>query len=268
MEYYFTCTPSLPLYLFQQQPQIDLITYLDADLYFFGDPAPLFAELEGHSVAITAHRFPPRLRKLEETGIYNVAWLSFRRDPLGLEVLHWWRERCLEWCYDRIEPTRFADQKYLDDWPQRFPGVVVLEHSGANLGPWNFSEHTLHSAERTVRVDNQSLIFFHFHGLKQPAPWLYDANVSNYHARFSGRLRRLVYRPYIRALEAARRSVPSAVTQAPARTANLGGHFSRGPAEDQWPWADGTLRAARKLVHPLRALWAGQYLAVFDTRVI
>src|SRR5690242_19008166 len=35
VEYYFTCSPSWPLYLLNRYPDIDLITYLDADLYFF-----------------------------------------------------------------------------------------------------------------------------------------------------------------------------------------------------------------------------------------
>ena len=37
IEYYFTCTPSLPIYIFDHHPEICLITYLDADLFFFSD---------------------------------------------------------------------------------------------------------------------------------------------------------------------------------------------------------------------------------------
>jgi hypothetical protein len=256
VEYYFTSTPSLPLYMFQQSPAAEVITYLDADLCFFSDPAPLFGELGAGSIGLTAHRFPPRLRQLEATGIYNVAWLSFRRDTAGLAALQWWRERCLEWCFDRLEPTRFADQKYLDDWPARFPGVVVLQHPGANLAPWNFDAHRLSGTPDRVRVDDQPLIFFHFHGLKQPAAWLYDANVSNYQTRFSAPLRRLVYRPYIRALEAARRQLPELARQGSARSADLVGPPPAGRA------------AARRALHPLKALWAGQYLAVVGQRVL
>src|SRR5215813_5304237 len=36
IEYYFTCTPSLPLFIFDASREVDCITYLDADLFFFG----------------------------------------------------------------------------------------------------------------------------------------------------------------------------------------------------------------------------------------
>src|SRR5439155_18303575 len=35
VEYYWTCGPSFLLHLFRRQPEIDLLTYLDADLFFF-----------------------------------------------------------------------------------------------------------------------------------------------------------------------------------------------------------------------------------------
>ena len=35
IEYYFTCTPSLPLYILNHWPEVGLITYIDADLFFF-----------------------------------------------------------------------------------------------------------------------------------------------------------------------------------------------------------------------------------------
>ena len=201
IEYYFTCTPSLPLYILNNWPEVDLITYLDADLFFFASPTPLFEELRDSSIAITGHRFPPHLRDRERYGIYNVGWLSFRRDENALACLHWWRERCIEWCYDREEDGRFADQKYLDDWPSRFQNLVVLEHKGANLAPWNLANYQLHSLKgNAAMVDEQPLIFFHFHGLKKIAWWLYNPHWSDYGANSSMVLRRRIYAPYLRTL--------------------------------------------------------------------
>src|SRR4051794_28739400 len=45
VDYYFTCPPSLVRFvLLRAEPQ-DSVTYLDADLYFFSDPKPLYDEL-------------------------------------------------------------------------------------------------------------------------------------------------------------------------------------------------------------------------------
>jgi hypothetical protein len=98
IEYYFTCSPSLPLFILDNHRDVDLITYLDADLFFFADPTPVFDELGDRSIGIIGHRFPASLRGLERFGVYNVGWLSFRRNAQALACLHWWRERCLEWC--------------------------------------------------------------------------------------------------------------------------------------------------------------------------
>jgi hypothetical protein len=166
VEYFFTCSPSWPRYLLRRYPAIDLITYLDADLYFYASPEPIFEELGDNSILIIGHRFPEALRHKEIYGVYNVGFLSFRNDRRGLECLDWWRERCLEWCYDQPEAGRFADQKYLDDWPHRFEGVTVLQHKGANLAPWNWRNYTLSLENGQARVDGQPLIFFHFHGFK------------------------------------------------------------------------------------------------------
>src|SRR6266498_2768391 len=111
IEYYFTCTPSLPLFIFRAAPEVNRVTYLDADLFFFSDVDPVFDEIGDRSIAIIGHRFPGHLRHLEETGIFNVGWVSFKRDEHALACLQWWRERCIEWCYDKIEAGRFADQK-------------------------------------------------------------------------------------------------------------------------------------------------------------
>jgi hypothetical protein len=200
IEYYFTCTPSLPLYVLENWPEVDVITYLDADLFFFSDPVPVYEELGENSILIVGHRFPPHLRHKEDKGIYNVGLLSFRRSDDGLQCLNWWRERCIEWCYDRIENGRYADQKYLDDWPTRFRGVVVLQHKGAGLAPWNITGYCLRLNNGQVTVDLQALVFFHFHHLRQIRTWLYDTDLGRYGGRLNFILRRHVYGPYIREL--------------------------------------------------------------------
>jgi hypothetical protein len=201
IEYYFTCTPSLPLYVFRGWPQVDLLTYVDADLFFFGDPSAVYEELGDNSLLIVGHRFPPDRKDLETFGIYNVGLVSFRRDGEGLRCLEWWRERCLEWCCDRREEGRFADQKYLDDWPARFRRVVVLQHKGAGLAPWNVRNYALSLERRGVRVDGQELVFFHFHAFRQLGRWLYDPHLQTYGVRPDGLLKQHIYGPYIRELK-------------------------------------------------------------------
>ena len=45
---------------------------LDADLFFFSDPAPLFEEMGASSVAIIPHRFPAaNAPRFERYGIFN-----------------------------------------------------------------------------------------------------------------------------------------------------------------------------------------------------
>ncbi len=200
IEYYFTCTPSFPLFILNSYPDIDHIIYLDADIMFFSDPSPLYEEIKGHSIAIIAHRFPPNLRSKEKCGIYNVGFLYFKRDEPALKCLQWWRDKCIEWCYDKVEDNRYADQKYLDDWPIRFDGVTVLENKGANLAPWNIGNYNIVATGNNLWVDGQQLVFFHFHGFRKITNWLYDPNTSLYKVKLSKIMENNIYSPYINML--------------------------------------------------------------------
>ena len=197
VEYYFTCTPSILLYVLQNHPECRSLAYLDADLFFFADPRPVYDEIGGHSIAIIPHRFSARLKKREIFGIYNVGFLYFRNDPAARECLEWWRERCIEWCYDRLEGDRFADQKYLDRWPELFRGVKVLAHRGANLAPWNLDRHVLRRNQGRQMVADDPVVFFHFHGLKQLNPWIYDLNLYDCRLASPDLIRREIYKPYV-----------------------------------------------------------------------
>ena len=217
IEYYFTCTPSLPLFVLRRDPSIDTVTYLDADLFFFSDPEPLFEEIGSSSVAIIPHRFPEaNAPRFERYGIFNVGWLTFRRTAAGLTCLHWWRERCLEWCFDREEPSRFADQKYLDDWPSRFTDVHVIQHKGANVASWNLANYRMSQRHGMVFVDDQPLVFFHFHHLKRRRTWLFETDFAPHGARLNRVLKEQVFTPYCRLLDEQAIEVARVLDAAPA----------------------------------------------------
>jgi hypothetical protein len=130
----------------------------------------LLEELSNKSILITEHRYSKKYDLAKERGIYCVQFVTFKRDSDGLEALNWWGERCLEWCYARVENGKFGDQKYLDDWLTRFKGVHVLQHLGGGVAPWNVQQYQIQEREGKVYVNarNESikLIFYHFHYVK------------------------------------------------------------------------------------------------------
>ncbi len=211
VEYYFTISPCWPRWLLRRHPEIERVIYLDADLFFFADPAPIFAAMEQAqaSVLITPHRFPPWLAHCEKHGIYNVGILVFRNDDTGRACLEDWRTQCLEWCYDRLDGSRYADQKYLEAWPTRWgPAVLVLDHPGVNLAPWNWTRHRLeYTSDNAVTVDGQPLIIYHFAGFRvsRGRRWFQSGQLD--YGVMGRRLRRTLYISYWRALCAARAEI-------------------------------------------------------------
>lgn len=227
VEYYFTCTSALLWHVLTRVSPAEPVTYLDADLFFFASLAPLFEESRGSSVTIIGHRFPPELRQLEVYGIYNVGWLTFAADSAARECLAWWRDRCLEWCHDRLEDGKFADQKYLDDWPTRFGGVHVLAHEGAGVAPWNVAVHPVRVAEGRVLVGAAPLVFYHFHAFRRLAPWLFDPGLARYGARLTPQLKRTIYLPYLAELREIERRLRREIPGLPRTWGSARGHGFR-----------------------------------------
>jgi hypothetical protein len=202
VEYYFTCSPSTCKYVLDFYPQIDMITYLDADLYFFSSPVSIFEELNQFSVGIIEQNFSWLGKMYEKYGKYNVGWVSFRNNANGLKCLEDWRQDCVRWCYDKLEDGKFGDQKYLDSWPDKYAGIKVINNIGANVAPWNVGRYRLHrdSSTNKITVNNYDLIFYHFAGFKQLDNENYITNVSRYFVSLRGILRNSIYLPYVKKL--------------------------------------------------------------------
>lgn len=205
-EYCWTATPSALLYCLRAF-DLDHCTYVDADLYFYADPVCLLEEMGDASILITPHRFTPAYDLSDAFGVYCVQFLTARHDPRGLAVLTWWRDACLAWCFNRCEDGRFGDQKYLDDWTDRFPGVHVLDHPGGGVAPWNLQQLSLTLTDAGLQVTAAArgtrapLVFFHFHGLRVHGRDTVELTHREY--RIPSVWRHRLYAPYVRQLMAA-----------------------------------------------------------------
>ncbi len=165
-EYIFTLSPILPLYIFNFFPEIPFITTLDADIFFYSSPEDILKKMEDHSILITPHNFTVENEHYKGCGIYNVSLQAFKRDANGLECLKWWKEKCLDWCFDIPESSRFADQKYLDEFESRFDNVYVQNIEGAGLAPWNINKYNLIDRAGQLYIQNHPVIYYHFHGFR------------------------------------------------------------------------------------------------------
>ncbi|MFN8353480.1 MAG: hypothetical protein U0Y10_03465 [Spirosomataceae bacterium] len=197
IEFYFTCSPSMPLYVLNHFPEVSQITYLDADLFFFSDVTPIFEEIGTKSVAIIPHRFAWHGKYFEKYGKYNVGWVTFRRDEQGLECLTTWRNECLDWCFDHFEDGKFADQKYLDTWPDNYSNLHIIQNLGANVASWNVGRFRVREKNEQVLINGTPLIFYHFTHLKEIKPWLYKTELSKYFTWSTATIRRKIYGVYI-----------------------------------------------------------------------
>ena len=169
-EYCWTCTPSTIKYCIEKF-KLPFCTYIDADLYFYNDPAILLEEMGNNSVLITPHWYTSLYNQSATNGVYCVQFITFKNTPEGMEVLEWWRRACNNWCFARVENGKFGDQKYLDDWPEKFKGVYVLENKGGGVAPWNVQQYDLINLDELIIKEKASkktftLVFYHYHNVR------------------------------------------------------------------------------------------------------
>lgn len=168
IEYYFTLSPCLPLFILNKL-NLPHICSLDADILFFDSPKSLFDNLEEHSIVITPHKFSKEIEHLKTFGIYNVSFQIFKNDETGIKCLKLWRRQCIEWCGDNFDEKNncYADQKYLDNWTDLYPGKVkVLDDNVSGLAPWNLNNFQLTKRGNKFYSNNERIIFYHFHHFK------------------------------------------------------------------------------------------------------
>ena len=117
--YCWTLKPVFLNYIMQFFPDAHYFAHLDADLFFFGDPAALFAENPTASLYLTHHRNAKDFEPFYEiTGIYNTGFVGCKRDLTSLAAIDEWAKKCIAHCPIKEEPQRklFGDQRYVEDY--------------------------------------------------------------------------------------------------------------------------------------------------------
>jgi hypothetical protein len=202
-EYCWTCTTPLMLYVLARQPEGTVISYVDADIRFFSDPRAILEELGEGNIFIHEHDFAPEhAHFLKIAGRFNVGVVAIRNVPEGRACLEHWKSQCLADC--RMDPAegRCGDQNYLDEWPERYLGLVISKDPGIGLGPWNIGKHHLAGREDQLLVDGCSVVFYHYHSLRVWRPWFRLRPVLMVGGGYvlTPDVVSAIYRPYVRDL--------------------------------------------------------------------
>lgn len=151
--------PFLPEYIYSEYPEADVLTYVDSDFYFWGDPSEITTEFADYSFMVTT-------RGRHSECFFNGGCFTCRNDRYALEFLAWWQSQCIEWCLWGPGPNgAFGEEGYLNiirTEPERFANTHVCAHPGINTAPWNVAEYDLQQVEGGFTVNSQPLVCYHY----------------------------------------------------------------------------------------------------------
>lgn len=162
LEYYYTCTAALIQYSFEIGDNVNSVTYIDADLYFFSDPEAIFKENPMAQVIIIEHGGKHCSLEYDAGyGRFNVCIVHFERGNDGIACLNWWADQTFK-STSLVEEGIYGDQKYLDEFPLRFKNVHIVKNIGICPAPWNVGDYDILNVNGDISLSENKLIAFHF----------------------------------------------------------------------------------------------------------
>ncbi len=164
-------------YLIQKHTEENIFIYLDPDTYLFNNFSSFEEDINNASIVLTPHIYQTVkgiLNKVYEKeniflnfGIYNLGFLAVNTNfEETTDILNWWGDRTLEYCYIQPEKGLFTDQIWFNFAPIFFKHTKITRHKGLNVAPWNIHERNIIVKEDTYFVENNPLVFWHFSGFR------------------------------------------------------------------------------------------------------
>ena len=199
-EYFFTCTSSWTQDVLARHTESSMVIYLDADMKFFASPDPMLESMSDKDIIICDHNFERDYELQAEHGRFNVGFVAFRNNEVGVDCLSRWASDCIDWCYDRAEDGKYADQKYLDAWPERYGDRLYVAPKGVDLGPWGIGKDELAVKDGLPYISDEPVILYHYQGLRLFGKRHYYLGYYYHHP--VSKILEVLYEPYIRELSA------------------------------------------------------------------
>lgn len=172
--------PFYMAFLYERDPSVKAVIYLDPDILVCGSFEPLLERLKRNSIVVTPHgcTYDNSVinihceKKMLSNGIYNLGFIATSRSEETFAFLKWWQVRLQDYCYYRPGVAgSFFDQLWVNLAPLYFHGIYVETDPGYNMCHWNHFERNLRPCNGGYLVNNQhKLIFFHFSGYKPENP--------------------------------------------------------------------------------------------------
>ena len=177
--------PFYMAFLYERDPSVDVVIYLDPDILVCGSFNDLLGKLENYNIVLTPHSCSYDdsavniyyEKVMLWAGVYNLGFIATSRSAETHAFLKWWKIRLQNHCYYRPgEAGSFFDQLWIGLVPLYFKGVYVEKDPGYNFSYWNHFERRMNIRDGRYVVNNQyDLVFVHFSGYKPENP---EASVS------------------------------------------------------------------------------------------
>ena len=202
-QYYFSATPNICLYILDNYPEVDLLLYLDADVFVFNSLNLLYDEVGDASIAFCSHRTHPVFKIVAKNhGKYNVGVNFFRNSKIAKTCLLDWKSDCENW-YKGMPDYHlqyFSDQIFLDKWESKYSGIKIIKNIGVNAAPWNAVNYIFSENNEEFYVNDNPLVIYHFSSVKKIKDKKWNCNTIYYFATIKNTLSK-IYKTYIEEIE-------------------------------------------------------------------
>lgn len=183
----------------------DAVTVIDADLWFFSSPEPVFEEIGAATMAVLPHGFAPAalgargvtMESHRQYGLYNAGFTYFSDFAPAARFAELVRQGPIAF---RDHPDEngvvIGEQGYLETLATAL-GAHVIQNPAAAPGPWCAHAQSLtRDEDGRLLFGGRPLVAWHYHSLR-PGVQLADANYE-----VSAEQAALLYEPYLAALRA------------------------------------------------------------------
>jgi hypothetical protein len=170
--------PFYMAHLYDRDPSVEAVIYLDPDILLYSSLEPLAEKLQNHSIIVTPHSCTHDdsettiyyEKGMLGAGVYNLGFLATARSDNTSALLRWWQRRLREHCHYAPGTGEFVDQLWMTLAPLYFD-VYVEKNPGYNMCYWNHFERTLNRIDGRYTVNDKSpLVFYHFSSYSPDAP--------------------------------------------------------------------------------------------------